>query len=160
MVRAVMFAAVLLFAASPAAAGGFYDKDQLAKVLQVLVVVEDDVRGVCLPQPDALKVEAELILRRSGINVVEKDLWARAHTLQINVNGTQYPRNTPGCIVAFSAALWRYQQQVDGTIGLVLAAESNTLIGYHLEEARQRLREKVNEQVTALANEILKVRQR
>ncbi len=81
MKRLVPALAVLLLT-TPAAAQD-YDEDQLAKVEAIHVNVLDSVSvsDGCLPQPNALRIEAELILRRSGIEVVELRELVERHVL-------------------------------------------------------------------------------
>ena len=155
MVRAVMFAAVLLFAASPAVAQ-YYNEAQLAKVKEVHVAVQDSVGDGCLPQPDALKVEAELILRRAGIKVAPS--WTPAsHSLSIWGVGYAWGG---GCTVVLIDEMFRFESLSDGTLGSVLAARFNSMWSGSKDRSQSQLRETVNEHVTALANEILKARQK
>jgi hypothetical protein len=155
MVRVVMFAAVLLFAASPAGAQ-YYDPSQLAKVKEVHVAVDDGVEDGCLPQPNALKVEAELILRRSGIKVVPSRTQLQ-HNLDIFVIGYAWGG---GCIASVSLEFYRSEKLSDGRRALVLAFQRETLSSGPKDDFQQRLREVVNRNATVLANEILKARQK
>jgi hypothetical protein len=48
--------------------GAYQDEDELRLVGAINVYVDDQVTDGCLSQPNALKAEAELILRRSSIS--------------------------------------------------------------------------------------------
>jgi hypothetical protein len=155
MVRAVMLAAVLLFAASPAGAE-FFDENQLAKVKGVHVILINSVRDGCLPQPDALKVEAELILRRSGIKVLpESDL--EFHGMQIATVGTG---QRGGCAVALEVNIYRIEDLYDMSLAVVLAGKISGIMVGPQDRMQQQAREVVNMHATTLANKILKARQR
>ena len=80
---AAIIAIGLCFAATGASAN-YFSLNQLPKVEAIKVVVQPGVTGGCLGNPDALKTEAELVLRRSGIKVVEIN---SSHTLNISVIG-------------------------------------------------------------------------
>ena len=150
MRRLLLALAVLLLLTTPAAAQ-FYDERQLAKVEAVGVIVGDYLGDGCLPQPNALKVEAELILRRSGIKV------ARGHTLDISATGFAI---SGGCTASLRVALWRFETLADGTNGLVESSSMGSTHSGPKGGFQQQLREAVNAAVTALANEILKARGR
>lgn len=149
-----------LLAVSPAGAQ-YYDEEQLPNVEEVLVFVDDGVRDGCLPQPNVLKVAAELVLRRSGIKVVEsKEKGRLTHGLFIGANGYA-PRAVPHfCSASLRVELRRFQYQRDETVGLVVAASFGGVYSGPKASFQQQLREVVNERVTALANEILKARGR
>ena len=70
-------AVALLITASPAAAvAQYFADDNLAAVRTVAVLVESTEREVpatCLPADEQLKAEAEIVLRRAGVRVVEED---------------------------------------------------------------------------------------
>ena len=58
------------------AAAQFFADDNLAAVRAVAVLVESTERegpASCLPSDEQLKAEAELVLRRAGVRVVEED---------------------------------------------------------------------------------------
>lgn len=147
-----------LFASSSASAELFYGKYQLRYVEEVFVFVHDAVEGGCLPRPNTLKVEAELILRRSGIKVLE-EATQRSHTLQIGPIGGPTTSYANACFGALQIKLFRAERLRDGTVGLVKASD---WVSAHIQPKpvfEQQLRETVNEAVTGLANEILKARQ-
>ena len=60
VMRIWLLVAVAVMLASPAGAQ-YVDKEQLAKVKALKIIVADDTKGVCLQDPDALKTEAELL---------------------------------------------------------------------------------------------------
>ena len=70
-------AVALLITASPAAAAAqFFADDNLAAVRTVAVHVdslEREAPAACLPADQQLKAEAELVLRRAGVRVVDED---------------------------------------------------------------------------------------
>ena len=70
-------AIALLITAWPAAAAAqFFADDNLAAVRTVAVLVQSTEREApasCLPADEQLKAEAELVLRRAGVRVVEED---------------------------------------------------------------------------------------
>ena len=80
----------------------FLCPDQLSKVDGVRVLVRADVRDGCLNNPDALKTEAELALRRSGIKFVDYDA---SHSLHMNVMGYE---TTDGCVATIAMRVYRY----------------------------------------------------
>ena len=155
MKRLVPALAVLLLLTTPAAGQSEAEQIllrlQLAKVETIEVGVTDNVIDGCLPQPNALKVEAELILRRSGIKV------ARGHTLDISATGFAI---SGGCTASLRVALWRFETLADGTNGLVESSSMGSTHSGPKGGFQQQLREAVNAAVTALANEILKARGR
>ena len=79
----VAFLAVLVQPVSDVRAQ-WYDEQQLAKIKQIRISVSDGVKDACLPRPNILKTEAELILRRSGIHIKSD---GGAHMLDIDVLG-------------------------------------------------------------------------
>ena len=87
MKRVLPAVAILAFLILPQAAQAqYFDQDQLAKVEKIFVEVIDGVSDGCLPSPNVLKVEAELILRRSGITAAD-GLRGGAYQLAIVANG-------------------------------------------------------------------------
>ena len=141
------------FAATGASAGYFYSQ-QLAKVEAIKVQVSAIVKDGCLDTPDVLKTEAELVLRRSGIKVVE--VTYSGHYLNIHVTGYAI---TGGCAVSLDLQVYDVEGLTDGTVGLVEAASQGALHSGPKGSFPQQLREQVNAKVSKLANEILKARQ-
>ena len=132
---------------------------QLAKVSTIRVstnISVDDDFDDCAPDLAVLKTEAELVLRRSGIVVVEDD--SSRHVFDINLIGLQ-DQNSRLCVMAYGYQLWRAETLRDGSSGIVESFTSNGVMtgpGYNMQD---RLRNQTNQAATALANEILKARQ-
>lgn len=141
-----------LIAATPASAQ-FFSKPQLAKVTEVYVFVGDDVTDGCLPQPNALKIEAELVLRRSGIKITENEFAGTTYSISpvgFAIKG--------GCAAGLHFQLYKFDRLKDGTAGLVEASSVVNLLVGPKSGFQQQLREAVSENITALANQILKAR--
>jgi hypothetical protein len=153
LISTTIIAIGLCFAATGASAG-YFDEDQLPKVQAIQVAVDADAGTGCLDNPEALKTEAELVLRQSGIKVVEDD---SGHYLTIEVIGFAI---TEGCVAHISLQTYDFETLADGTFGLVEAANQGTLSKGPKGGFPQQLRETVNGDVSALANEILKARQK
>ena len=113
---ATLIAIGLCFAATGASAD-YFDSDQLAKIEAVEVQVEASIDDVCLGNSDVLKNEAELVLRRSGIKVVEDNA---SHYVTIHVSGI----GKFACAAVLGLKVCDFQTQTDGLIGLVLAVDS------------------------------------
>ena len=81
-------AALTFVIATPQIASGQYtDGRQLAKVASIGVLVSDSLDNRdCVTNPDTLKTEAELILRRSGIAVGGERF---SHSLVVGIFGFQ-----------------------------------------------------------------------
>ena len=140
------------------ARGQYFDEHQLARVERIHLLLEDGVKDGCLPRPDVLKTEAELILRRSGIQV---EAGRDSHTLQLTPTGFQMKtRGQPleACAASLSVELWRFETLSDQSFGLVQASTSTYLFVGPKETFQDELRRIVNEHVSELANEILKAR--
>jgi hypothetical protein len=150
--RSVICAAAML-AAVPAY-GQFVDEDELALVESVAVYVDDGVKDGCLPQPNVLKIEAELILRRSAVEVAP---GAAAAVIEIVVTGAEHITNW--CAVGLRVELYRHARQMEGHSALVVSYRDSGLAGAPKSRMQAHLRERVSLYVTDLANEILKARQ-
>jgi hypothetical protein len=162
MIRIAVSLVVLVLLTTLATAQGFFDADQLPKIKAVRVFDNGGVKDGCLPQPDVLKVEAELILRRSGIAVVETD-DRYPHDLMIVTGGSELRRGgipTGACTSTLSIQLFRDESLQDGSLGRVLVAEIGGSRSGPKGGFEQLLREDVNRSVSVLANEILKARQK
>jgi hypothetical protein len=101
-----------------------------------------------------LKTEAELVLRRSGIKVVED---FSGHTLNINVTGFAI---TGGCVAYVNLQTYVFETLTDGTSGLVEASNQGGFLSGPKGGFPQQLRAQVNAKASKLANEILKARQK
>ena len=78
----VLIIALAAFSTSAFAEGSYQNEAELRLVQNVSVGIIDLVKDGCLSNPNALKVEAELILRRSGISIGSTD-----HALLITALG-------------------------------------------------------------------------
>jgi len=162
MTRMALSLVAVVLLVSPAAAQGSPPQSQFAKVKSIQVTVADKVADGCLPQPNTLKVEAELILRRSGIAVVETG-DGFPHRLRIAAVGAEIKQGgtrTGGCAGGYVHELFRHEYLSDGSIGLTQAV---SVLGYAIKQKsdfQEQLRKAVNENVTMFANEILKARQK
>lgn len=155
MYRIAISLFVLLLLATPANAD-YLDESQLRKVSAVFVSVNDGVINGCLPEPNSLKVEAELILRRSGIKVVEAD---EGHPHNLVITGAGGGIQTRLCAVTLEVALSRFEDLKDGSAGLVISSYARRLPFDRKPGFQMKLREVVIEQASRIANAILKARQ-
>jgi hypothetical protein len=144
LISAAIIVIGLCFAAAGASAN-YFSPSQLPKIQAIQVEVEANVTGVCLDKLDALKTEAELILRRSGIKVVDD---FSGHTLNINVVGYAI---TGGCSAYISLQTYVFETLTDGTNGLHAGPDHrhhvslcNRTLG-HQPQMRQRQRSAVTQ---------------
>ena len=132
-----------------------FDSIQLAKVEMISVSIDDKVKNGCLPSPNVLKVEAELILRRSGITVTDD---GNAYKLLIGPFGDTFG-DLSICVGNIDIILGRRERLTDETSGFVIAASLDwSTVVWPKTDFQNQLRKAVNQQVNALANEILKAR--
>ena len=155
--RFLVVATALLLLLPHTASGQFTSSGQLSRVSAVQVSVADDLDNAnCISNAYSLKAEAELVLQRSGIGVVDELRLHNNHRLLIGLSGFQIRQRL--CVVHFELQLFRYERLLDSSRGLVLSfLTSGTLAGTGLD-MMSRLRNSVNEAATVLANEILKAR--
>ena len=149
-------AAVMLVISTPERTSGQYTSAmQLSKVLAIQVSVYDSVDADdCLSNPNTLQTEAELVLRRSGITVADR---LDSHSLAISIFGYQTPSDL--CIVSYRVQLWKSELLYDNTLGIVESfLRAGVMSGPH-SDMQDRLRSRINEYATELANEVLKARQ-
>lgn len=149
-------ATIMLVISIPERASGQYTSSmQLSKVSAIQVYVEDSVDADdCVSNPDTLQIEAELVLRRSGIAVTD---GLDSHSFSISIVG--YQTESSLCVVSYRVQLWKSEVLHDTTIGIVESfLRSGVMTGPH-SNMQDRLRSQVNEYTTALANEILKARE-
>jgi hypothetical protein len=152
---AIALVALVLLTTAAAAQDIMFD-EQLRRVKAVRVDVQSNVSDVCLPQPNALRTEAELILRRSNITVVEtNDQYP--HYLAINVMGRTQKSET--CAVALIISVQRVEKMADNSVGMVQAFVIMRFVSGWKKKFAQKLHESVNEYTSLIANEILKARQ-
>ena len=157
---ALVVALVPLLALAVSDARADYDARQLAKVKAVEVLITDKVIDGCLPRPSILKTEAELVLRRSGIEV---EAGLASHLLTISVVGFELTRGSGGtpvgaCVGHFELLVLKFEKLLDRSISMVLAGTDGAMLAGPKDVFQNQLRNAVNEKVTELANEILKAR--
>lgn len=107
--RLVVSLMIMVLLAKPAVGQNISDPAQLNKVEAVRVVIVDHVKDKCLPNADALKIEAERILHGSGIKISETN-DGHPHQLVIDLVGGEMKRKdengpipTGGCGKSFIA---------------------------------------------------------
>lgn len=144
----------------PAAASSFTVEPELARVQSLTVSVQDNVRDGCLPDPDALKTEAELVLRQSDLKVLDESDAAADPESKYSVFLTALGYKTPQglCIVSFSAEVWRFSFLKEGHGAPVVAFQWGTLLSGPTGDMQSRLREQAHIAASEIANEILKAR--
>ncbi len=156
MKHLALIIALAAFSTSAFAEGSYQDVDELRLVRAVSVTIRDQVKDGCLSSPNALKVEAELILRRSGISITDRKSLSD-YQLGVVPFGAELkpPRGT--CAVVLRVHLWRFARAPEGHSALIIAYENGTLLsGYTKSEMQENLRASVSKFVSDLANEILK----
>ena len=157
-VAILVFLCILVFLFVPKAAlAQTYSSVQLGKVEKIHVSVGNGVIGGCLSSPNELKVEAELILRRSGITVTDTASFP-AYMLDIRANGDALTGDILGCMGGITVDLWRFELLGDKTDGLVMVAQDGSIFRGPQAGFPEQLRTFVYTTTTALANEILKAR--
>jgi hypothetical protein len=145
---------VVALAAFSTSAFAYQSEKELRLVRDISVFIEEEVTDGCLSNPDALKVEAELILRRSGVKVSNRGPFGENYMLQINALGWE---QNGRCVTTLSLELWRFAKPPEGHSALIIAYDQSALLaGYGKTEMQDRLRNAVSEFVSDLANEILK----
>ena len=128
-------------------------------VRAVSVSVEDGVRDGCLSNPNALKVEAELIFRRSGISLSESAHYYLVIVIFGGAQKTASGQDKGTCVATLTLELWRFAEVPEGHAALITAYRMSFLwVGQPKSGMQENLRTKVSEFVSDLANEILKAR--
>ncbi len=151
MKHLALIVALAAFSTSAFAEGQYQDEEELRLVRVISVQVYDVVRGGCLSNPDALKTEAELVLRRSGFSIADTGfrLYLEPNGFEIGQRGW--------CLVALEVDLVRWVLTPEGHYALAIAYEKSVLFsGLSKPETQEYLRDTVSEFVSDLANEILK----
>jgi len=167
MKRLLPAVAILAFLVLPQAAQAqaeYYDQIQLRKVKEIYVDVQTAplfdaaiVEKGCLTSQDALKVEAEQILRNSGITVTD-ELKRENHFLLIEPLGSSVSNSSDTCFGNIRVSLIQEETLSDGTVGQVgLAYYGTPLIGSK-SGFEELLRDYVNRATTILALKILQAR--
>lgn len=164
-ISALALPAFLLLAPAAQAAG----PDQLSKVNEIFVSVDDGVEDGCLPSPKLLKAEAELMLQRSGFGNFRSGFRLSGspdhgrHELLITAVGgklrplTGHPHDG-ACVASLRIRIGRFGLLEDGTSAYILSRQVLTHYSGAKAGFQTQLREYVNEMVAGLAGEILKAR--
>ncbi len=120
MKHLVLVIALAAFSTSAFAEGtSSQNAEELRLVRSISVYIEDHVKDGCLSKPNALKVEAELTLRRSGISVTDFD---PNYQLGIAPFGWDTVGQSSGsCSVTVRLELWRFAKVTEGHLALVIA---------------------------------------
>jgi hypothetical protein len=149
---ATIIAIVFCFTATTGANAQYFSSSRLGKVEAIKVGVEADVDDGCLDNPNVLKIEAEQVLRQSGIKVVE-DNSGIFLTIEVIAHAI-----TGGCSAHIGLQTYGFEALTDSTFGLVTAADQGGVRWGPKESFPQQLLVVVNQFVSQLANEILKAR--
>jgi len=155
---------ITLAAFSTSALAQYYqDERELRLVRAVSVyIIKDQVTDGCLSNPSALKVEAELILRRSGISVTATDLGPHHYQLGIMPVGSERKleggQSLGSCSVKMHLEMWHFAKVPEGHEALITAYGAVVMLIGNKAGMQERVRTTVSELVSDLANEILKVR--
>ncbi len=155
MVRLLTAAIVALVSLPPAATAQVYDRQQLAKVEAVHIVVHNQAEDGCLPSPDVLKVEAETLLRQSGV-VVRDAVTGGAYLLEILPTAGSVANFPDSCFGNVQIKLTRGEMLADRTVGFVISAHDGRVGLAPKSTFQDRFRSAVNLMVTALVKEIHK----
>ena len=189
MYRNVLALALLLSLSTIPATARDVDADQLALVERVAVNRAFSFEGsaaACEPLQDSIVSEVELVLRRSGIEVVDSADYSafyteamfrlqdpqeiaalyrhRPHTLTIMFTGLHLePVDT--CVIAYTMTLARVEalllDAASGVVsGSVLAFQDGGVLTWPRPEISDQLRANANRITVAVANEVLKARGR
>lgn len=140
----------------------FKQPNELSLVRSVWVEInDDDAKDGCLPNPNVLKVEAELTLRRAGIGVVS-DQMVSGFSLEVYIVGFEVKREnnigTGTCAVFIDVQLYRIARVSEGHFATVDAYTNGTLLILHKNNLQEELRKLVSGFTSDLANEILKAK--
>ncbi len=130
MKHLVLAIALAAFSTSAFAEGSYQNEDELRLVRAVSVWVNDQVKDGCLPNPNALKIEAELILRRSGISVSEGPKPDN-YRLVIDSKGFESRldgRGSGACTVNLDLKLGRIAKVAEGHLAFVIAYDNGVML--------------------------------
>ncbi len=159
MKHLVLIIALVAFSTSAFAEEWFQNAVELRLVQGVHVDIEDRVKDGCLLSPDVLKVEAERILRRSGITIVSWRHYGPIHWLSIRAWAeTKYEdgRATGACSISLLARLYSYYADPPHVESELVYMDGLLLTSAKAAQTQEALRAAVSEIVSDLANEILK----
>jgi hypothetical protein len=150
--------ALTLFSTSAFAEGYFQSPNELNLVRKVFVSIDDQVTDGCLPNPGALKVEAELIFRRSGITVLDEPEFAPPNDYALDLFALGWAHGQQ-CMAMLTLALYRWMRMESGKYyARVHAYDDSILLSGPKHGMQDQLRAQVSTAISDLANEILKAR--
>jgi hypothetical protein len=165
MVRFSISFFVLLLLTTSASGQNFFDAEQLRKVTAVRVVIVDHVKDGCLLSADALKTNAEHIMRQAGIKVVKTE-DEHPHQLLIKVVGAELKLKEKNEIIPFGACtaavasnLLRDEYLRDGSVGRVQAFMVTGYTFVMKNQFQQQIGVIIDRYVSALAKQIAAARQ-
>ncbi len=125
----------------------------------IRVSIQDEVEDGCLSNPNTLKVEAELILRKSGFTVEDTP---RQYELRILAQGWETKLSggqaTGTCMATLNVDLERFALVPEGHVAKTVAYHHGGLLFVVKAKMQAQLRTWVSQIVSDLANEILKAR--
>jgi hypothetical protein len=141
------------------AQGAYRDTAELALVRSVYVSVGNGINAGCLPDPNALLVEARLILRGFNITVHESaSAEPGEYALAIAVLGRQ-EQPSGACAWYLEVEMYRNAKMPEGHLASVEAYHTGQLATDNsMSGDEDLLIAAVSKDVTELANEILKAR--
>ena len=152
----LVFTCVLAHIGNVSAKGFYQDWEELKILRHIHVIMHDQVTGGCLPQPNVLKVEAELILRQSNISVLEEYDFSNPF---LDISSLGYSINQDiDCAVYFNFTLKKWNTTINESSVMSIVYTTGILISGPKSTIQKRLRDIVSEYTTDLANEILKAR--
>jgi len=161
LLPAVAFLALLIL--PQAVWGQHYDRAQLAKVKEISVSVLNDLKDGCVPSPDVLKIEAEQILKHSGINVTERTkIEDTPHVLFILLyepNPYTTPNSKYFCFGSIVITLVLADKGPNRTGEFVEIAQDDRRLAVLQIDSQDQALVSVNVMVTKIANLILKARE-
>ena len=172
-------ALVFIFILFAALAAAQTDADQLVLVKRITVnpAFSFEVPD-CEPPLGSIVSEIELVLRRSGIEVVsntDSDAYTaaignaktrqtaaalyleRPHTLTVTLTGL-YLESSDTCVIAYSTRLTRLEILLTTATGYVTGFDNGGVLTWNRPQTEGQLRSTVNRLTVELANEILKAR--
>jgi hypothetical protein len=152
---------LVAFSTTAFAEGVYQNADELQLVQSISIRVSDRVVDGCLPNPNALKTEAGLVLQQSGIKITDEPS-ERDHRLLIAAAGREIrlPGGQVGlCIATLDVNMARFIQAPEGHAAAIWAYKLGALVGGASKtESQENIRAAVSQIVGDLASEILKAR--
>ena len=159
LVAIAAFMAVLGCIGRAEAKGAYQNDNELKLVKTIGISVINDVTGNCLSNPHSLQTEAELIFRRSRIAVKDYSGTPGAFFVSIEVHGSELDQSLgASCAISLRVELARFAPMPEGHLALVTGYFNGADVVWAKSELQERVRSRVSEIATDLANEILKAR--